>query len=77
MANLGLAALVAHLDPPYGPWLTCVTTDARRALGFAEVFIDDAQVGDLLCADATHSAGIVAGARRAPLADLISEEGSA
>ena len=77
MANLGLAALVAHLDPPYGPWLTCVTTDARRALGFAEVFIDDAQVGDLLCADATHSAGIVAGARRVALADLISEEGPA
>jgi hypothetical protein len=46
-------------------------------LGFAEVFVDDAQVGDLLCADATHSAGIVAGAQRVALADLLLEEGSA
>jgi cytosine deaminase len=77
MVNLGLAALVAHLDPPYGPWLTSVTTDARRALGVAEVFVENAEVGDLLCAEATHSAGIVAGARRTPLSDLLLEGGTA
>ena len=74
LANLALAALTAHLDPPYGPWLAAVTTDARRALGFEANSIDKAAAADLLCCAATHSAGLLAGARRTPLADLLVQE---
>lgn len=39
MAALGLAVLGAHLDPPFGRWITAITTDAARALGRTPVHV--------------------------------------
>ena len=69
-----LAALVAHLDPPYGPWLSSVTSDARRGLGIEPVHLDGAAVDDLLLVEAGHSAAVVAGAQRRPLGGFLSKE---
>lgn len=71
LAALSLAALAAHLDPPYGPWLRTVTTDARRSLGLAPLPIDQAGVDDLLVVEASQTAGAVAGAARRPLREWL------
>lgn len=68
LAALALAALGAHLDPPYGRWLRLVTTDAWRVLGLPPVYVDQAAAADLLVVDATNTAEVVAGAHRQPLA---------
>ncbi len=67
LAALATAALAAHLDPPYGPWLKAVTTEARTAIGLAPVAVDQAEAGGLLVSDARHTAELVAGAARRPL----------
>jgi cytosine deaminase len=67
LAALATAALAAHLDPPYDRWLRLVTTDARRILGAAPLHVDRAAAGDLLLAEAMHTAEVVAGAPRRPL----------
>jgi cytosine deaminase len=67
MAALAIGALAAHLDPPYGQWLPLVTTTARRTLGLAALFVDQAPLADLLVSEARHTAELVAGAVRQPL----------
>jgi len=47
LATLSLAALAAHLDPPFGRHLPMITTRARKALGLAPVTVDGAAIGDL------------------------------
>ena len=72
MAALATAALAAHLDPPYGPWLRTVTTHARMAIGLRPVTVDQADVTSLLVSDAAHTAELVAGATRQPLLRYLS-----
>lgn len=64
-AALALACLAAHLDPPLGDWLPAITTDAAMALGRAPVFVDGAQVADLLACHVAHTANLISG--RVPL----------
>lgn len=59
--SLALAALAAHLDPPYGDILSMITTNAQRALGLAPLFVDGAAIGDLLLFDATSTSDLLAG----------------
>ncbi len=61
LAALGLAALAAQLDPPYGAWLPAVTTAARRMIGLPPLFVDEAAAGDLLLTEARHTAALLAG----------------
>ena len=68
MASLASAALAAQLDPPYGPWLATITRHGRSALGFGDLSLEDAEIDDLLVVEARHSADVVAGAPRSPLA---------
>lgn len=61
LAALALACVTAHLDPPLGDWLPCITTDAARALGLPPGHMDGAAVADLLCCDVTHTADLISG----------------
>lgn len=63
MAALHLAHLAAHLDPPLGNWLSLITTDARRAMGLAPVYVDGARLHDLKITDAATTADLIAGRR--------------
>ena len=72
MQALALAVVTAHLDPPFGPWLAGVTTNARRAIGLDPQPIDRARTADLLVADATHIADVVRGASRLALEEFLS-----
>ncbi len=74
MASLATAALTAHLDPPYGPWLTTVTTDARKAIGLEAQALAGAKAADLLVSDARHTAELVSGTRRRPLEAYLAEQ---
>ena len=76
MHALALAVLTAHLDPPFGPWLVTVTTNARRAIGLEAQSIDRARSTDLLVADACHSADVVRGASRLTLTEYLSGSGT-
>ncbi len=76
MHALALAVLTAHLDPPFGPWLVTVTTNARRAIGLEAQPIDRARSADLLIADARHSADVVRGASRLTLTEYLSGSGT-
>ena len=76
MHALALAVVTAHLDPPFGPWLACVTTGARRAIGLDPLPIDRARATDLLVADATHTADVVRGASRLALEEFLSIDGT-
>ena len=76
MHALALAVVTAHLDPPFGPWLASVTTNARRAIGLDPLPIDRARATDLLVADATHTADIVRGASRLALEEFLSIDGT-
>jgi len=62
--SLALAALAAHLDPPFGDYLPMITTSAKSALGLAPTYVDGAAIGDLLLFDATSSADMLAGTTR-------------
>ncbi len=50
--SLELAALTAHLDPPFGDFLPMITTHAQTALGLAPITVDGASVKDLLIFEA-------------------------
>ncbi|MEO0937820.1 MAG: amidohydrolase family protein [Pseudomonadota bacterium] len=63
MAALHLAHLAAHLDPPMGAWLSLITTDARRAMGLAPIFVDGARTEDLRTTEAATTADLIAGRR--------------
>lgn len=76
MHALALAVLTAHLDPPFGPWLVTVTTNARQAIGLEAQPIDRARSTDLLVADACHSADVVRGASRLTLEEYLSGNGN-
>ena len=76
MHALALAVVTAHLDPPFGPWLASVTTNARRALGLDPQPVDRARTADLLVADATHTAEVVRGASRHALEEFLSTDGA-
>ena len=76
MHALELAVLTAHLDPPFGPWLKSVTTDARRALGLDAQPVDRSLSADLLVAGASHSADVVRGAARQGLEEYLSGNGA-
>lgn len=65
LATLSLAALAAHLDPPFGSHLPMITTGARKALGLAPVTVDGAAIGDLQLFDALSVTDIL-GSRAAP-----------
>lgn len=65
LATLSLAALAAHLDPPFGRHLPMITTRARKALGLAPVTVDGAAIGDLQLFDALSVTDIL-GSRAAP-----------
>ncbi len=65
MAALHLASLAAHLDPPMGPWLTMITTDARAAMGLTPITVDGAELSALRLSDAQSTVDLVAG--RTPL----------
>jgi cytosine deaminase len=67
LAALAIAALAAHLDPPYGQWLPTITTTARRAIGLPPRFIDQTTIADLLVSEARHTAYLVAGSPHQPL----------
>ena len=73
--SLALAALAAHLDPPYGQFLPMITTNAEHALGLAPTYVDGAAIGDLLLFDAATTPDLLAGGG-APvaLADAIKGE---
>lgn len=60
--SLALAALAAHLDPPYGDYLPMITTSARAALGLAPIHVDGAAIGDLMMFDATSTSDLLASA---------------
>jgi cytosine deaminase len=72
MAALATAAIGAHLDPPYARWLPTVTTAARRALGLAPIFVDQANSAELLISTARHSADLIADATRISLEEFLS-----
>ncbi|MDD9926299.1 MAG: amidohydrolase family protein [Rhodospirillaceae bacterium] len=58
--SLALAALAAHLDPPFGDYLPMISTSARTALGLAPIHVDDAAIGDLVLFDATSTSDLLA-----------------
>ena len=76
MQALALAVVTAHLDPPFGPWLGTVTTNACRAIGLDPQPIDQARIADLLVADASHTADVVRGASRLALEEYLSINGN-
>lgn len=53
--SLELAALTAHLDPPFGDLLPMITTNAQTALGLSPITVDGAEVKDLLIFDAAST----------------------
>ncbi len=71
LASLGLAVLAAQIDPPYGAWLPAVTTVPRRALCGTATSLERCGPGDLLVADARHSAQLLAGVTLRPLDEVI------
>ena len=58
--SLALAALAAHLDPPYGDYLPMITTGARAALGLAPINVEGAAIGDLMLFDAPSTSDLLA-----------------
>ncbi len=61
MAALALAHITAHLDPPLDRWLPSITTHAAAALGHAPTYVDNAALTNLLVADVSHTADLIAG----------------
>lgn len=59
--SLALATLAAHLDPPFGRYLSMITTNARAALGLAPQTVDGAAIGDLIQFDAETTADLLGG----------------
>ncbi|WP_253284793.1 MULTISPECIES: amidohydrolase family protein [unclassified Ruegeria] len=59
--SLELAALTAHLDPPFGDLLPMITTNAQTALGLSPTTVDGAAVEDLLIFDAASTSDWLTG----------------
>lgn len=75
LATLSLAALAAHLDPPFGSHLPMITTSARCALGLAPVTVDGAAIGDLQLFDAPSVTAILGnGSSPRPLTETLQGE---
>ncbi len=53
--SLALAALAAHLDPPYGDHLPMITTSAARAMGLSPTYVDGAKTDELLITPASDT----------------------
>lgn len=68
LAALSLGVLAAHLDPPLGQWLPCVTMHARYGIDRTQPFIEETPIGDLLLWDAQSTDRLLSGARPRPLA---------
>ncbi|WP_247744286.1 amidohydrolase family protein [Ruegeria sp. R14_0] len=70
--SLELAALTAHLDPPFGDLLPMITTNAQRALGLSPTTVDGAAVEDLLIFDAASTSDWLTGTTEPkPLANVL------
>ncbi|MBC6437760.1 MAG: amidohydrolase family protein [Rhodobacteraceae bacterium] len=68
--SLSLAVMAGHLDPPFGRHLRTITTTARRAMGLAPLWIDDAASQDLIFFETPGLSDLIAGAARAvPLSE--------
>lgn len=67
LALLALAVPALHLDPPFDRWLPLVTTNAARAMGAAPVWIDRADIRDLILVEATDMAGLLSAPARTRL----------
>jgi cytosine/creatinine deaminase len=72
ISMLHLAALVGHLDPPYGQWLPLITTNARRALGLDPVYADQAHINELLICEASTTTELMRGSPRWRMAEWLS-----
>ena len=64
--SLSLAVTSSHLDPPFDQWLTCITTNASKAIGLPPTFLDGASVDKLLITNAKNTAELIAGGIAAP-----------
>lgn len=59
--SLELAALAAHLDPPFGDLLPMITTTAEKALGLSPTTVDGAAIEDLMIFDAASTSDWLTG----------------
>lgn len=58
--SLGLAAISAHLDPPFGAYLPMITTSAEIALGLPPTPINNAHQSQLNLYECTNTADLLA-----------------
>lgn len=72
--SLGLAVLAGHLDPPFGRYLSTITSTARSAMGLLPLSVDGARAADLLICNVPSLSGLIAGG--APLLPLIEHLGA-
>ncbi|MBZ6078686.1 amidohydrolase family protein [Microvirga sp. WGZ8] len=69
---LFVGALAAHLDPPFGRWLACVTRFARLGTCGASVSIENCQIDDLLLWPVASTSELVSAATRPiPIAEIL------
>ncbi|NQY59274.1 MAG: amidohydrolase family protein [Cognatishimia sp.] len=70
--SLEIAALAAHLDPPFGDYLPMITTEAQKALGHSPTTVDGAVIEDLLIFDAASTSDWLTGTTAPkPLTDIL------
>lgn len=70
--SLELAALAAHLDPPFGDYFPMITTEAQKALGHSPTTVDGAAIEDLLIVDAASTSDWLTGTTAPkPLTDIL------
>lgn len=69
--SLELAALAAHLDPPFGDYFPMITTEAQKALGQSPTTVDGAAIDDLLIFDAASTSDWLTGTTPKPLTDIL------
>lgn len=62
LRSLELAAMAAHLDPPYGRHLPMIAANAQRAMGLDPVFVDGAALDDLAVHDARDTTELITSA---------------
>lgn len=60
VTSLSLAALAAHLDPPYGDWLAMIATTAEAAMGRPLTHIDGGGLENLIIWEAETTADLIA-----------------
>lgn len=68
---LSLAALTAHLDPPYADHLPLITSNARKSLGLSPLTVDTATAEDLLVFAVTDSSELLSGAAFQPMSAVV------